>query len=146
MPFQSEPGTIRWNLHFNSPRQAVFDALATDEGRAKFWAEAAPEEDGIITFHIINYEPYKSRILQRQESSLFKLEYFGSVVEFLLSDDGADGTDLALTATQVDEAWRMEMTAGWVSVLMSMKAAVDHQIDLRNHDAARSWDRGYVDN
>jgi hypothetical protein len=29
---------------------------------------------------------------------------------------------------------------------MSLKAAADHEVDLRNHDADRSWDRGYCDN
>lgn len=37
------------------------------------------------------------------------------------------------------------MTAGWVSVLMAMKAAVDHGVDPRNHDEERPWVRGYAD-
>lgn len=146
MAFQPEAGTIRWKLHFDSPREKVFDALTTDSGRASFWAESAPESDGFVTFNILNYEPYHSRIHQQEEPSLFKLDYFGSLVEFELKEDGEGGTNLTLTATQVDESWRMEMSAGWVSVLMSMKAAVDHQIDLRNHSTLRSWDEGYVDN
>jgi hypothetical protein len=40
----------------------------------------------------------------------------------------------------------MEMIAGWVSVLMAMKAAVDHNIDLRNHDKSRAWRSGFLDN
>jgi len=32
--------------------------LATDAGPATFWAENAPETDGAITFHILNYEPF----------------------------------------------------------------------------------------
>jgi len=36
--------------------------------------------------------------------------------------------------------------AGWVSVLMALKAAVDHGVDLRNHDPQRTWDQGYADN
>jgi hypothetical protein len=47
---------------------------------------------------------------------------------------------------EIDESIRMEMAAGWVSVLMAMKAAVDHGVDLRNHDASRSWSNGYADN
>jgi hypothetical protein len=30
-------------------------------------------------------------------------------------------------------------------VLLALKAAVDHGIDLRNHDPRRTWDRGYAD-
>ena len=38
------------------------------------------------------------------------------------------------------------MTAGWVSVLMAMKGAVDFEIDLRNHNPERVWENGYLDN
>lgn len=133
-------------MHFASPREQVFAGLATDSGRARYWAEAAPEVNGRVTFHILNYAPFSGRILHRVEPSLFVLEYFGTVVEFSLHDDGYGGTDLSLLATEVSDANRMEMAAGWVSVLMAMKAAVDHGVDLRNHDASRSWSRGYADN
>lgn len=85
-------------------------------------------------------------ILLRRAPEILKLEYFGTVVEFSLSGDGRGGTDLSLLATEVDESIRMEMVAGWVSVLMAMKAAVDHHIDLRNHDETRAWGTGFVDN
>lgn len=52
------------------------------------------------------------------------LEYFGTIVEFSLQDE----------------------VAGWVSVLMAMKAAVDHGVDLRTHDESRTWGDGYADN
>lgn len=38
------------------------------------------------------------------------------------------------------------MIAGWVSVLMAMKAAVDFGIDLRNHDSDMAWAQGFADN
>jgi hypothetical protein len=38
------------------------------------------------------------------------------------------------------------VNAGWVSVLLGLKAAADHGVDLRNHDAARTWSQGYCDN
>lgn len=146
MSFQFEAGVIRWKVHFRSPPEKVFEVLATDAGRARYWAEAAPEVDGVITFHILNYEPFSGRILSRREPSLFKLEYFGTIVEFSLTGDGRNGTDLSLVATEVDESIRMEMIAGWVSVLMAMKATVDHDVDLRNHDKSRAWGNGYADN
>jgi hypothetical protein len=46
----------------------------------------------------------------------------------------------------VPEADRMEVVAGWVSVLMALKATADYGVDLRNHDLGRSWEQGYVDN
>jgi uncharacterized protein YndB with AHSA1/START domain len=146
MTFQSEPGVIRWRMHFASPPEEVFDALATDGGRASYWAESAPELEGRITFHILNYEPFCGRLLRRERPRVFALEYFGTLVEFRLETDGRTGTDLSLFASQVDESVRMEMMAGWVSVLMAMKGAVDHGVDLRNHDPSRSWGDGYADN
>lgn len=146
MSFQTEKGVIRWKMHFLSPIGKVFSALATDEGRSRYWAESAPEVDGCVTFNILGYEPFSGRILKKHAPSLFALEYFGTIVEFSLQDDGKGGTDLSLVATRVDESIRMEMVAGWVSVLMAMKAAVDHGVDLRNHDASRTWNDGYADN
>ncbi len=133
-------------MHFASPPAAVFRALATPEGRARFWAEQAPESDGVVTFHILNYEPFRGRILESIEHRVFALEYYGTNVRFELEPDGRGGTDLRLLATEVDESIRCEMVAGWVSVLMAMKAAVDHGVDLRNHDRSRAWGTGYADN
>ena len=146
MSFQTERGVIRWKMHFTSPKEEVFSALATDEGRARYWAESAPEVNGQVTFHILGYNPFSGRILKKDAPLLFALEYFGTIVEFSLQDDGKGGTSLSLVATQVDESIRMEMVAGWVSVLMAMKAAVDHGVDLRNHDESRTWGNGYADN
>jgi hypothetical protein len=46
----------------------------------------------------------------------------------------------------VKEEWKGEVRAGWVSVLLALKAAADFGVDLRNHDAARTWAQGYCDN
>lgn len=146
MTFQSEPGVIRWKLHFEASRDKVFEALATDAGRASFWAESAAENDGIVTFDFLNHPPVTGRVLRFEAGSSFAVEYFGAVTEFSLSDDGSGGTDLTLVATGVPEEERVEVIAGWVSVLMAMKAAVDHGVDLRNHDESRTWSDGYADN
>ncbi|MFZ5558163.1 MAG: SRPBCC family protein, partial [Pseudomonadota bacterium] len=66
MAFQAEPGVIRWKMHFRSPPAAVFAALATDAGRATFWAESAVETDGSIEFRILNYAPFTGRVLERE--------------------------------------------------------------------------------
>ncbi len=146
MSFQSEEGIIKWNMHFNSPPEKVYEALNTDEGRASFWAESALEQEGVIEFQIFNYPAYEAQILEREVPEYFVLEYFGTTVTFELESDGNGGTELSLLAEEVDESFRMEMAAGWVSVLMAMKAAVDFNVDLRNHDANRAWKQGYVDN
>lgn len=146
MNFQANSNTISWNIHFRSGQQKVFDALATDAGRAKYWAESTEEKDGHITFHIYNYPSVRGKILAKEPPYLFELEYFGTRVRFELQSDGRDGTILHLHAEVDDNALREEMTAGWVSVLMAMKAAVDFDVDLRNHDPNRAWAQGFADN
>lgn len=58
----------------------------------------------------------------------------------------APDTDLTLSDAGVPAADRAEVTAGWVSVLLALKAAVDFGVDLRNHDRQRTWGTGYADN
>ena len=146
MNFQVESRTILWNLHFRSSPQKVFDALTTDAGRAKYWAESTQEKDGHVTFHIYNYPPFTGKILAKEAPYLFELEYFGTIVKFNLKSDGQTGTILHLRAEVSDDTLREEMTAGWVSVLMAMKAAVEFEVDLRNHDPDMAWVQGFADN
>lgn len=146
MNFQANSNTILWKIHFRSSPQKVFDALATNEGRAKFWAESTEEKNDSVTFHIYNYPPSTGKILAKDPPHLFELEYFGTRVRFKLQSDEHGGTILHLHAEVDDDAMRKEMTAGWVSVLMAMKAAVDFGVDLRNHDPNRAWEQGFADN
>ena len=88
----------------------------------------------------------EGRILESRPPGSFTIDYFGAVTEFSLDDDGKGGTDLTLVASGVPENERVEVIAGWVSVLMALKAAVDHGVDLRNHDESRTWSDGYADN
>lgn len=144
-PFQPEPGVLRWKMFFRSPPSAVYAALATAEGRQRYWAESAPEKEGVIHFLVPGGLVSEGRILERVPDRRVVTEYFGWTVAFDL--EAADGgTDLAMLCTNVPEHERMEIAAGWVSVLLCMKAAVDHGVDLRNHDANRSWWQGYADN
>lgn len=145
--FQPEPGVIRWRLHLRASPASVYALLATDAGRARFWAEAAVERDGAIDFLFPGGQTWRGRILAPTPPERFSVEYFGgSRTTFALAGDGAGGTDLTLTDAGVPEADRAEVTAGWVSVLMALKAAADFGVDLRNHDPARAWDAGFVDN
>jgi uncharacterized protein YndB with AHSA1/START domain len=40
---------------FASPIDKVYQALTTDYGRSKYWAEQTKEEEGMIEFIILNY-------------------------------------------------------------------------------------------
>jgi len=147
MIFQSDPEIIRWKLHLNSSPQTVYEKLSTNEGRASFWAESAIEQDGIIHFVFPNQAEWKGRILGNEPFREFKVEYYGSsITTFELNTDGSGGTDLTLTDQSVPLEDQIEVIAGWVSVLMALKASVDFGIDLRNHDPVRTWDKGYVEN
>jgi len=147
MIFQPDPNIVRWQLHLKSPTARVYDMLSTNAGRAAFWAESAFEQDGQIHFVFPNGLTWQGQILQAQPPALYSLRYYGgSLTTFQLKDDGQGGTDLTLTDTGVPAEDRAEVIAGWVSVLMALKAAVDFNVDLRAHDPARHWDHGYVEN
>jgi hypothetical protein len=123
----------------------VWQLLATDEGRARFWAEEAREREGTITFRFPDEQTWSGRLVERVEQRRFAVDYFGTPAVFDLEHDGAGGTDLTLTQ-EVRDDWHAEVKAGWVSVLLALKAACDFGVDLRNHDARRTWSQGYCDN
>jgi uncharacterized protein YndB with AHSA1/START domain len=140
------PHAIFWRVHFSSSRQKVFEALSTDRGRRTFWAEQAPEIDGFVHFKFSNGAELQSRVLEARPPELFRVEYFGgSQVRFELADDGTGGTDLTMTEAGIPAENLLIHLPGWIPVLLALKAAVDFSVDLRNHDPARTWERGYVD-
>ena len=147
MVYDPETGVITWRIHLTSHPESVYQALTTDEGRATFWAESALERDGSVDFVFPNGLNLTGRVIEKHPPTLFVIDYFGNRVEFYLRPDSSGGTDLTLIdAGDPDEPGREETHAGWVSVLMALKASVDYEIDLRNHDPERSWDAGYADN
>jgi uncharacterized protein YndB with AHSA1/START domain len=147
MNFQDDPNAIRWRLHLRSQVEHVYQALSSDEGRASFWAESAVLHDGLIHFVFPNGATWEGRILEALPPRRFTVQYYeDSTAAFELEDDGQGGTNLTLTDSGVPAEHRMEVIAGWVSVLMTLKAAVDFGVDLRNHDPERDWDRGYGEN
>ena len=138
-------GPIRWKLHLPAPPETVYRALASDEGRASFWAERAVEKDGAIHFEFGNGVTCESRILDREPPHRFSLEYFGAPASFTLASDGRGGTDLTLVHDGVPPEEWIETHAGWLNVLFPLKAYVAFGVDLRNHDRERLWDHGYAD-
>jgi uncharacterized protein YndB with AHSA1/START domain len=147
MSFQDDPNIIQWKLHLKSPLTKVYQVLSTDAGRASFWAESAIEHDGIIHFVFPNQLTWQAQVLEAIPPRYYAVQYYGNTnAVFTLEADSQGGTDLTLTDTGVPAEDRKEVIAGWVSVLMALKAAVDFGVDLRNHDPARHWDSGYVEN
>ncbi len=137
---------VSWRVHLGAAPPAVYDLLSTGSGRRRFWAESAEEQDGVVQFRFSSGATWRGRVLERDAPRRFVVEYIGgSRAVFDLEDDGAGGTDLTLTETGISpEDWQ-ENHAGWVSVLLALKAAADFGVDLRNHDPSRSWDAGFVD-
>lgn len=141
----NNPSRIVWRLHMQSAPTKVYQAIATSEGRARFWSESADEVDDLIHFVFISGVQTRSRILERLPPHRFVIEYFDSRVEFDLQNDGSGGTDLTLTNTGYGPEGYLEVLPGWLNVLFPLKAFVDHGIDLRNHDPDRTWVQRFVD-
>lgn len=147
MTFQPDPTVIMWRLCLRSSPARVYELIATDAGRARFWAEEAIERDGAIEFSFPGGQRWRGVILAREPGSRFSVVYYGgSTATFTLAAHAEGGTELTLTDAGVPEADRAEVAAGWVSVLLALKAAVDFDVDLRNHDSARTWEQGYAEN
>jgi hypothetical protein len=137
---------IRWRLHLSSPPSRVYGFLATDAGRARFWAERSEERDGLVQLHFGSGQELIAPVLARDPPTHYSLRWFGgSEAAFDLRSDGAGGTDLDFTERNVPpEDWTRNHAA-WVGVLLALKAVCDFGVDLRNHDASRNADQGYVD-
>ncbi|MDT8321369.1 MAG: hypothetical protein RQ826_12660 [Xanthomonadales bacterium] len=75
---------------------------------------------------------------------MIQVQYFDAVTTFSI-DERPRATVLTVEALPPADDFE-EVLAGWVSVLLTLKAACDHGIDLRNHDREASWDQGYVEN
>lgn len=136
--------TIQWAVHLKCSPDTVYAALDSADARARFWAESADEHDGVIRFLFINGLRHDARIIRKQPPVEWSIEYFGGRCTFALTDDTQGGTDLTLTHDVGLDEWA-EVSAGWLNVLLPLKAWVQHGIDLRNHDPQRTWDHGYVD-
>ena len=138
-------GPITWKVKLKSPPEKVYEALATAEGRASFWALEAPERDAAIHFRFSNGWTEVSPVRRAESPSCFELEYFGAPTRFDIVSHEDGGCVLTVSAYDVpSEEWH-EVHAGWVSVLLALKSAVDFGIDLRNSEPALSWQAGFVD-
>lgn len=142
----SDAREIRWRVHLSAFPGSVWELLATDAGRRRFWADAAPEIEGAIHFRFPNGEKLVAPVLETRENELFEIRYFGGRrVRFELERHERAGTDLTLIEEAVPEDEREVQLPGWVAVLLTLKAVSDFRVDIRNHDPIRTWDEGYVD-
>ncbi len=138
--------TITWKLLLRADISTIFKLLTTANGREKFWCEEASEAGNQIHFLFPNGQSYIGEIRKSISNKEVHLIYFGSLVKFQLKSLSTGGTELTMVNEGVNEKEYMEMYAGWVSVLLNLKAVADYQCDLRNHNPLKTWDQGYVDN
>lgn len=137
--------TILWRLHTAAPPERIYDLLATDAGRERFWAERSRSDGERFTLAFAMGIEEECRVIEAERPARFAFTYFGSRVAIELSPDGRGGTDLTLTNEHVPEEDYEEMLPGWLNVLLPLKAVADFGVDLRNHDPARGWRQRYVD-
>lgn len=135
---------IKWSLHIERTPKEVYEILDSSFHRSKFWAESAEEHYGEIHFIFINGMTHVARILERRSPEEWSIEYFGGRCSFRMDPDGSGGTDVRLTH-EYGGSDLHEVSAGWLNVLLPLKAWTQFGIDLRNHDPCRTWDQGYVD-
>jgi uncharacterized protein YndB with AHSA1/START domain len=123
----------QWKAHFNSAPSEVYRALSTADGRSRFWATSAHETGGVIQFVLSDGRADETNVVRAVHDQLYELHYFGRTLTFTLTPDDAGGTDLTLAC----DAAPNEYDADHVSLLLRLKAFVDHGVDLRNHDTTR---------
>ncbi len=142
----NETKSLCWQLQLAAPCQEVYRLLSTDAGRESFWVESSVQQGDQLLFSYPGGEQLAARILAQEPGRVFVLTHFeGSRLSFTLGErDG--GTHLRLEETGLTAENEVENRAGWVSVLMALKARADHGIDLRNHHPERHWSAGYPDN
>lgn len=141
-------GIIRWKILLKSPPEKVYSFLNTDEGRMKFWAETTLEkENNLVYFKWPGKYEETLEVLEKIPNKLFKITYLGgSIITFTLHLSPGGGTILELEDKGTELQWLHQVYAGWVSVLMTLKGAVDFEIDLRNHNNDFAWNQGFCDN
>jgi uncharacterized protein YndB with AHSA1/START domain len=139
------PKKVQWRIHCKSGPERLFELLSTDAGRRLFWAEESRSSGSGFSLRFPDGTEERCLLVSAEPPHRFAFRYFGSEVEILLQPDGSGGTDLTLTNIGVPQEDYDEVNAGWLSVLLPLKAAADFGVDLRNHDPRRTWRELYVD-
>ena len=120
--------------------------LASDKGRERFWAERSHQHGELVALDFPDGSQTSMRVTVVERPTRLVVHYFGSETAFQLKAVDQARTDLEVTVSNVPPKELLDVAAGWVSVLLNLKAVLNCGCDLRNHDAERSWQTGFVDN
>lgn len=137
---------LRWRVVLPAPRERVYQLLTTDAGRERFWAERSRQNAQHVELSFPDGTITSMAVLDHDPPGSFAVQYFGVRTTFTLSAVAETSTLLEVVADDVAAEEHTDIAAGWVSVLLCLKAHVVAGIDLRNHDAHRSWRDGFIDN
>ena len=135
---------VCWRIHCAAPPSRAFLALINPEEQAKYWCERSTHSRAGYVQEFIDGTIAECQVVQRRDAELLVIRYFSSLVEFKLEPAGT-GTDLTLTATEIPPEEWLEVYAGWLNVLLPLKAWLDYGVDIRNHDPSRTWRQRFVD-
>ena len=136
---------IVWRLSLASPCERMFGLLDTDAGRERFWAERSRATDDGFELAFPGGLTTNVRVLERRPPTRLVIHYFGSKAELDLATREDGGCLFQVTCHCDDPAAYVEFLPGWVSWLLVLKAAADHDVDLRNGAFERTWAERYVD-
>jgi uncharacterized protein YndB with AHSA1/START domain len=135
---------IVWRLRLAAPPERVFAAWLDPEQHARFWCELSERTALGFRQSFVDGTVGECALVAAVEPTRLELRYFGTRVEIELAARGG-GTDLTLTCDEVPAHDFLDLHAGWLNVLLPLKAWLDFGVDLRNHDRARTWRERYVD-
>ena len=132
---------VCWRIRLRSAPDLVFELLATDAGRVRFWVRESSSRGPETRLVFTDGTSLRCEVLEFDAPRRFALTYFeGSRVDFELEPNG-EGTDLTVREAGAPA----DNVPGWVSVLMNLKAVADFGVDLRHGDPRSGWGEGYVD-
>ena len=140
------PGALRWKVSLSASIEQVYELLTTDAGRERFWSEASYRSGTRIELRFPDGSSCTADVVREDPPRSFALRYFGTLTTFDLAAVTGNCTVLEVRAHDVPPPDQPDVAAGWVSVLLCLKAHLNAGIDLRNHTASRSWQEGFVDN
>lgn len=85
-------------------------------------------------------------VVRQDPPYVLEIVYFGTPTRLVVQASGEHATELRVTASSIPPGDLVEIAAGWVSVLLNLKVAINFGKDLRNHDPTRTWVDGFIDN